>query len=86
MTLAQFLNQNSFPLLAAAILISAAIALRILRVRRAFWLLWGSALIIAVAIMLSGRSSPARIFASASQIEQTISGGAFTLVEFFSNY
>ena len=86
MTLAQTLNQNSFLLIAAAVLGGAAIVLRVLHVRRVIWLLWSAALIIAVVIMLGGRSAPERMFASVTEVEQIISSGTPTLVEFFSNY
>lgn len=86
MTLAQWLNQNSFLLLAGAALGGAAIVLRTLHARRALWLLWGVALVVATVIMLGGRTTPERAFAAADEIEQAIAGGKPTLVEFFSNY
>lgn len=86
MTLAQFLNQNSFVLIAGAFLGIAAIVLRVLHARHAFWLLWSVALIAAALTLLGGRTTPERTFASTDEIEQAISGGAPTLIEFFSNY
>lgn len=86
MTLVQFFNQNSFLLIAGLILTIIAIALRALHVRRVFWLVWGVALIVSVVILLNGRTVSDRPFASVGEIEQVISGGRPTLVEFFSNY
>lgn len=86
MTLFQFLNQHSFLVTLIVVLGAALLLLYARRPRRRFWLMWSLALLIALAVFFSTRTTPARAFESAADVEQSISTGTPTLVEFFSNY
>ena len=86
MTLAQLLNQNSFLLVSGVALGGALIALIARRARLWVWLVWIAAVAVAVILNRAARTTPARAFESAAEVERAIASGAQTLVELYSNY
>jgi hypothetical protein len=86
MTFSQLANQNSFVLAAVAVLGGALIALIATRARRVVWLAWVIAVLIAAGLNLAMRTVPPRAFGSVAEVQQALSSGKPTLVEFYSNY
>ena len=50
------------------------------------WLAWIAAVAAAIVLNAATRTTPARAFESAAEVERAIASGVPTLVELFSNY
>lgn len=86
MTLAQLLNQNSFLVPAGLTLLVWLAALIVRRSRRRFWLAWIAALLLAIGVYALLRTPTSRVFQSTAEVQQAISSGRPTLVEFYSDF
>jgi len=86
MTLAQLLNQNSFLIAVIAALGGSCIALIARRARRRAWLVWMAAVTVAIGIYFAMRTTPSRAFGSAADVQQAVTAGRPTLVEFYSDF
>jgi len=85
-TIAQLLNQNSFLLVAVAVL-GGWLAVWLVRRRRGrAWLAWIAAAAIAAAVFLAMRTDAPQKFESADDVQRTLSAGTLTLVEFYSDF
>ena len=86
MTIAQLLNQNSFLLVSAVVLGGTLILLIARRARPRLWAVWIVAVAAAVGANAATRTTPARTFESAPEVQRAIASGKPTLVELYSNY
>jgi len=86
MTLAQLLNQNSFLIPASLTLLVWLAVLIVRRARRRFWLMWSAALLLAIGVYVLLRTPASRAFQSVAEVQQAISSGRPTLVEFYSDF
>jgi len=70
MTIVQLLNQNSFLLVAGIALGGALIALIARRAHLRMWLVWIAAVAAAAVLNAATRTTPARAFESAAEVER----------------
>lgn len=86
MSIAQFVNQNSFIVVSAVALGGAMLFLIARRARLRFWLIWIAAGAVAIGVNLAMRTPPARTFESVADVQKAVASGTPTLIEFYSNY
>lgn len=86
MTVAQFFNQHSFLLVASVLLGGGLVVLIARRARRALWLAWFAAAVIAIGVFVALRTAAPRAFETVADVQRAVSSGTPTLVEFYSDF